>query len=147
MLNEYKYRKFLHDKKEKVESILFEGKNTIDTLDIYFQQRSDGKQFAQFLVNGEPIYEIRLVDTASFCQSMNQWLDKMLNEMESTTNNLVIDDEYIYLFFSCDYIGVDENTGEHLGVFTMGDDWDGLYVSCVALIETTVRTFKFRLKE
>lgn len=145
MLNEYKDGKFLHDKKEKVKEILFRGGYSIDALDIDLVRGSNGSGSAKFLVNGGHIYTISVCDIASFCQSMNQWLDKLLNEMESPTNDLVIDNEYIYLFFSCDYIGVDENTGEHLGIFAMGDDWDGHHVSCVALIETTVRTLKARL--
>jgi len=119
----------------------------MDTFDIEIKEVFEKQPNVDFILNGEVFYGFRFRKLESSFGSLLKWLQDF-NELKDVPPDPVhIKEEDITVIISCKKCCGEGNCGEHIGHFTVGDDWDGDAFDFVAPIKTVITTLYERLKE
>ena len=111
----------------------------IDTFDIEFNDYINEQPNVAFILNGSPAYGFRFRKLVSSFGSLIEWLNDYHQHLDMPPRKMWIKEEGISVFISCELIEADETKKQHLGHFSIGDDWDGEAFSFIAPIESVMR--------
>lgn len=111
----------------------------IDTFDIEFNDCVHEQPNVTFIHNGSPTYGFRFRKLVSSFGSLIEWLKDYHQYLDMPPRRMWIIEEGISVFISCELIEANETKIQHLGNFSVGDDWDGEAFSFIAPIKSVMK--------
>lgn len=119
----------------------------IDSFDIQFKRLFERKPNIDFFLNGQVVYGIQFRQLDSSFGTLIEWIKDYYQHQEKPPRTIWVKEEDISVFISCKGIDEGDTNTEHIGRFSIGDNWEGEAFSFVAPIEAVVKTIYQRVKE
>ena len=116
-----------------------------DTFDIKFEYYSQGEANVTFNLNGGMPYAFRLTTVCESFEDLTGWLKDISQCSDTSARKVSINDEGLTVYLTCRYIGIDDDEGNRIGEFVVGDSWDGDDFSFVAPIKIVARNIYQRM--
>ena len=117
----------------------------LDSFDIDIKYYSQGQANVTFNLNGGMPYSFRLRKVNKSFEALTEWLKDISRYSDNSARKVSINDEELTVFLICSYIGINDEEGNRIGEFIVGDSWDGDDFSFVAPINTVVRNIYHKM--
>ena len=143
---DYSYSVCVQEKAELLQKVYSSNEIEVDTFDINFSGPEYGWLEAEIIINGESRYTILMSDVYPPFKDLVRWLEDIYEHWNIPSKTVGINNESFNVFLSFDYLGRIDEIEEHVGLFTIGEEWDHIVLSFVAPIAKVVKTIYLKLR-